>query len=153
MNKLDSLLTQYAESHQNRTNVRIHKVAVPTILFCILGLLWPVQPAGIPLACVASGGFLLFALSLDRPLAALLALELAAFNLALWQLYAHVPMGVGLAAVGTLFVLAWVLQFVGHHIEGKKPSFLNDLLFLLVGPLWTLHLLHAARATSTNTKP
>lgn len=139
MNTMESLLNKYAESHRHRTNVRIHQVAVPTILFCLLGLLWPAQVAGVPLACVASMGFLLFAWRLSRPLAGLLALELAAFQGALWQLYAHMPRGVVLVSLAAAFAAAWALQFVGHHIEGKRPSFFDDLQFLLVGPLWTLH--------------
>jgi uncharacterized membrane protein YGL010W len=38
-----------------------------------------------------------------------------------------------------VFVLAWIFQFVGHKIEGKKPSFLDDVKFLLIGPIWLLH--------------
>jgi len=38
-----------------------------------------------------------------------------------------------------LFVLAWIGQFIGHKIEGKKPSFFDDLKFLLIGPIWLLH--------------
>lgn len=39
----------------------------------------------------------------------------------------------------TLFILAWIGQFYGHHVEGKKPSFFQDLQFLLIGPLWVYY--------------
>jgi uncharacterized membrane protein YGL010W len=38
-----------------------------------------------------------------------------------------------------IFILAWVGQFIGHKIEGMKPSFFQDLQFLLVGPMWLMH--------------
>ena len=47
----------------------------------------------------------------------------------------------GLQAAG-VFVVAWVGQFVGHHIEGRRPSFFTDLKYLLIGPLWTLDKLY-----------
>ena len=131
MNTLDSLLGQYAASHQHPTNVRIHKVAVPCILFSLLGMLWP-------LSGVAAAALTLFTLGLSRRLAGLLTLELAAFHGVFWLLYAHLAAPHVRGALAGLFALAWVMQFVGHRIEGKRPAFLSDLLFLLIGPLWIL---------------
>ncbi|HEX5833376.1 MAG TPA: DUF962 domain-containing protein [Pyrinomonadaceae bacterium] len=37
-----------------------------------------------------------------------------------------------------LFVFGWILQFVGHAIEGNQPAFFKNPVYLLVGPLWLL---------------
>jgi uncharacterized membrane protein YGL010W len=83
----------------------------------------------------------------------------------IWYFRLSVPLGVGMIAVSVgmlaacevvadavplalwqtsliIFVLAWVGQFIGHKIEGKKPSFLKDLQFLLVGPMWLMHFIY-----------
>ncbi len=136
---LDRLFTQYETCHQHPTNVRLHKVAVPIILFCILGFLWPIRLADVHMGMVAAVGYLIYALRLDARLALGLGLELLAMGggvMLLQQAAGHYFVPVVLV----VFVAAWVMQFVGHRIEGKRPAFFQDLLFLLVGPLWTLHL-------------
>ena len=53
----------------------------------------------------------------------------------------RVGLGQKALAIG-VFVVAWIGQFIGHKIEGRRPSFLTDLVYLLVGPLWTLSKLY-----------
>jgi uncharacterized membrane protein YGL010W len=53
------------------------------------------------------------------------------------QRLAHLPWPLWLTSV-VIFVVAWIGQFVGHALEGKRPSFFKDLQFLLIGPLWLL---------------
>jgi len=142
-------LMLYGESHQHPVNIVIHKVCVPVIVFTVLGLLWCVPlPAAWRTLLVLNGvGYANFA-----TLAVLLGLVFY------WRL--STPMTVGMAvltftmllilglmekhAVDLLtlslaaFVLAWIGQFIGHKIEGQKPSFFRDLQFLLIGPAWTL---------------
>ena len=136
---LDQLFAQYEQCHQHPTNVRLHKIAVPIILFCVLGFLWPIHIANINVGMVAAVGYFIYALRLHARLALGLGLELLAMGsggMLLQQVAGHYFLPVVMA----IFLAAWAMQFVGHHIEGKKPAFLQDLLFLLVGPLWTLHL-------------
>jgi uncharacterized membrane protein YGL010W len=152
MRAIDKLLNEYGESHQNATNKLIHWICVPVIFWTIVALLWSVKlGVEIPsttyhlnLALVAlvavifyyiklsirlTIGMLLFAFACiattDR-----LENNLEAIHFPLW----------GLALI--LFVIAWILQFIGHNIEGKKPSFLKDLQFLLIGPAWLMHFIY-----------
>ncbi|MBV8660169.1 MAG: DUF962 domain-containing protein [Burkholderiales bacterium] len=147
MMTLNDWLTVYGESHQNPTNIAIHKICVPAIVFTALGMLWtipvPAALAAIPYANVATVVVvlaLLFYIRLSPVMAAGMAIMSGAFLLILEQMQlAHLPI---LAISIGLFVLAWIGQFYGHKVEGKKPSFFKDLQFLLIGPAWTLSWLY-----------
>ena len=149
MATLSALLAEYGESHQNPTNKLVHWVCVPLIMFSLLGLLWSVPvPAAIRnISPWLNWGTLVMAL-------ALLYYVRLSGRLALGMVLVWVAMAAGLRVVaGTaalplwticllIFALAWVGQFWGHKVEGKKPSFLKDLQFLLIGPLWLLHFVY-----------
>ncbi|MBB5017969.1 putative membrane protein YGL010W [Chitinivorax tropicus] len=152
---LQDWLARYGESHQHPINILIHKICVPTIVFTVFGLFWmlPVPDAirssismgGVGYGNLATVVFLLglgFYLRLSRPMAVGMALMCIA-NLALlgWLQLAGVDI---LQLSIVIFVLAWIGQFIGHAIEGKKPSFLQDLQFLLIAPAWTLAPLYRA---------
>lgn len=140
---IDRWFAHYSGDHRNDANQRIHVVAVPLILWSVVALLW----------CIPVPG------TLFRPgLWAALAMFFA------WAFYyrASRKLGIGMLLVfvamawltrwlhdtlGTMqllwlavavFVLAWIAQFVGHRFEGRKPSFLTDLTYLLIGPAWVL---------------
>lgn len=132
---IDQLLNQYAESHRNHVNELIHFVCVPVIVWTVLGLLWVAHPA---LALMASLLALAYYFSLSVSFAVGMSLMVAAMLAILYLLPAAsvLPMALG------LFVLAWIFQFIGHKIEGKKPSFFEDLRFLLIGPLFVLGFLY-----------
>ncbi len=144
MKKLSTYIDEYSESHQNKTNILIHKICVPLILFSILGILkaFPV-PESWPLWLDFSSLFLIFSFAYYglfkniRVIVALLGLVLP-----MLLILEMLKPKFFLLSV-TIFVLAWIGQFIGHKIEGKKPSFLKDLFFLFIGPIWTLHTLLA----------
>jgi uncharacterized membrane protein YGL010W len=138
-------LDDYGDSHRNRTNKALHWICVPVIAWCVLGLLWLLPfPAGIraayPLANWAGVAVLVAMLyyAVLSPRLALGALPL--LLLGLWSLdQVDRWNGVPLWAVCLfLFVIAWIGQFIGHAIEGKRPSFFKDVQFLMIGPLWLL---------------
>jgi uncharacterized membrane protein YGL010W len=132
---IDTLLEQYSESHRNPTNELIHFVCVPVIVFTLLGILWSIHPVLAVLACVAA---LVYYFKLSRPFAfgMLLMSALMLAVLALMPPMTVLPLSIA------IFVVAWIGQFIGHKIEGKKPSFLDDLRFLLIGPLFVLGFLY-----------
>lgn len=140
MRSIERLLLQYGESHQNKTNVLIHAIAVPSIYFVTLGLLWSVPVPdfiakfSVTWAHILAVPVLYYYFSLSGPIgAAMTLLTIACFggvNLLVW-----LNISVWKFCL-TLFVVMWILQFIGHKIEGKKPSFFEDLRFLLVGPAW-----------------
>ena len=132
---IDSLLARYSESHLNHTNELIHFICVPVIVFTLLGLLWSIHPLAAVAAVFAS---LAYYFQLSKPFALGMAL-MAALMLGLLSL---LPAQTVLPLSIAIFVLAWIGQFIGHKIEGKKPSFLEDLRFLLIGPLFVLSFLY-----------
>ncbi len=138
-------LDDYGMSHRNPTNKRLHWICVPVIVWCIIGLLWylPFPTAlqtAIPaanwgsLSVLAVLGYYAF-LSPPLALGALPVLLAMLWSIAALQRAVAVPLWSICAA---LFVLAWIGQFIGHAVEGKRPSFFKDLQFLLIGPLWLL---------------
>jgi uncharacterized membrane protein YGL010W len=127
----------YAVSHRNAANQVIHLVCVPAIFFATVafGYLVPLGPwPGVNLATVASIPVLLFYARLGWP-SFLTGLSWLLASLLLCQALQSIGAPLLLVAMAT-FVVAWVVQFVGHRIEGAKPSFIDDLLFLLIGPLF-----------------
>jgi uncharacterized membrane protein YGL010W len=134
MRKVDELFERYGESHRSRTNEAIHWVCVPLITWSVLAALWAVSPVA---AYVGIGLALAFYVWLS--------LAIAIGMLALFALMVSPLALLGtstLAVAAAVFVLAWIGQFIGHAIEGKKPSFFEDVKFLLVGPAWLLHLVY-----------
>lgn len=144
----DDWFALYGQSHRDPRNKAIHWVCVPVIAWTVVALLWSLPPAtaaqlpgvGWPVNwAVVVGGLVLawYLWRLGVALALGMALFLAACLALCAQVEAHAPWplwGVALAA----FAAAWVGQFHGHHLEGARPSFLQDLQFLLVGPAWLL---------------
>lgn len=147
MRTIQSLLSEYGESHQNPTNKLVHWVCVPVIFFCVVGLLYSVKlganlSTGTPLnlAMVALLPTVLYYARLSPTL----AVGMAFFSLfCLWVCQMIEASGFLLWQVSlVLFVLAWIGQFWGHKIEGKKPSFLKDVQFLLIGPAWLMSFIY-----------
>lgn len=148
MRKIEALLDEYGESHQNHTNKIVHWICVPVIVWAIMALLWSLPFPGV-LAVTPWLNWLTITLvlvflyyvklspTLSIGMAAFAAISLflirayeTAFALPLWQ-FALI-----------LFVLAWAGQFWGHKVEGKKPSFFKDIQFLLIGPAWLLSFIY-----------
>ena len=138
-------LDDYGDSHRNRTNKALHWICVPVIAWCVLGLLWALpfpQDLRAEHSAANWGGIaVLVALLYYATLSIRLALGTLPLLLAsLWSLdqLDHLD-GVPLWSICLfLFVVAWVGQFIGHAIEGKRPSFFKDIQFLMIGPLWLL---------------
>jgi uncharacterized membrane protein YGL010W len=138
-------LDDYGESHRNPTNKALHWICVPVIAWCVMGLLWLVPFPGalraMHPAANWAGVAVVAALLYYAALSPRLALGAAPlFLLALWSING-VAQSSALPLWGVcllLFVAAWIGQFIGHAVEGKRPSFFKDLQFLMIGPLWLL---------------
>ena len=146
MREIDSLLSTYGESHRNTTNKLIHWICVPAIMFSLLMLLFTIPfPGGREWWTNWAMVFLVFGWIYYARLSFSMFVGFLAIGLLmLWGimgLYAAVGNEAGKLAIVALciFVVAWIGQFIGHKIEGKKPSFLQDLQFLLIGPAWLMH--------------
>ena len=128
MTRIEPLFARYAESHRHPTNQAIHWVCVPLIMWSILAALWAWSP-------VAAGGIVLAAIVFYGWLSASLALGMLAVSVAMLATMPLFPSARALlASAGVVFVLAWIGQFVGHHIEGRRPAFADDITYLLIGP-------------------
>jgi uncharacterized membrane protein YGL010W len=144
MRSASDWLSEYGASHQNPTNKLLHFVCVPPIVLAVMGLLWsaPVPAAfaaaspWLNWATLLAAAALVYYLLLSPALAAGVLLTFAAL-LAITRALTLLPWPLWLTSL-VIFVVAWIGQFVGHAVEGKRPSFFKDLQFLLIGPLWLL---------------
>ena len=133
--EIDVLLAKYSESHLNHANEIIHFVCVPVIVFSLLGMIWWIHP-------VAAVAVSIAALAYYFKLAPAFAVGMLVMSALMLVLLGLMPQQAILPLSIAIFVLAWIGQFIGHKIEGKKPSFLDDLRFLLIGPLFVLSFLY-----------
>ncbi len=139
MRAVDAWLSEYGESHRHATNKLIHWICVPAIVWSVVALIWSIpSPADwLNWAIVTAVAAQLYYIKLSPKLSVGIGLFLlACLGLCLlveqqltWPLWQ-----VALA----VFVIAWIGQFIGHRIEGKKPSFFKDLVFLMIGPAWLM---------------
>jgi uncharacterized membrane protein YGL010W len=139
--EVDRWLGNYSEDHRNPTNILVHWICVPLILWSGVALLWIVPvPAMIGRSGLWAGVAMFFALTfylrLSRPLGFAMLIAFVALGAITEFLYRTLGPANLLWLAIAVFVAAWIAQFIGHKIEGKKPSFLTDIAYLLIGPAW-----------------
>ena len=139
--EVDRWLGNYSQDHRNPTNIGVHWICVPLILWSVIAFLWVVPvPSVLGRAGLWAGLAmflaLMFYLRLSRPLGFAMLATFVILGLITEALYRTLGANHLLWLAVVVFVLAWIAQFVGHKIEGKKPSFLTDLAYLLIGPAW-----------------
>jgi uncharacterized membrane protein YGL010W len=149
--KIQPLLDEYAESHQNVTNKKIHWVCVPIIFWSIIALFYAL-PMGFLVEKIGNHIFttwatvvLLFVVLYYARLSINLSLGMLIFSILCLMLSEFITRFVGIylpVLAIVVFIVAWIGQFYGHMLEGKKPSFLKDLQFLLIGPAWLMHFIY-----------
>ena len=141
MKSLVDQLAQYAEYHRDRRNIVTHFIGIPMIVLAVQVLLsrpaWPLGALPLTPALLATLAASVYYLLLDRPLGLLMAALLAA-GLALAGQIAALPTGAWLWWGIGLFVVGWAIQFVGHIYEGRKPAFVDDVVGLVIGPLFVV---------------
>jgi uncharacterized membrane protein YGL010W len=144
MRTVSDWLSEYSASHQNPTNKLLHWVCVPPIVLAVMGFLWSIPvpqalahlSAWLNWATLTAAAALLYYVALSWRLAAGVLLAFAVL-LGLTRALSALPVPLWLTSLA-IFGVAWIGQFVGHAIEGRRPSFFKDLQFLLIGPLWLL---------------
>ena len=140
---IDRWFESYSGDHRNATNQAIHVVAVPAILWSVIALLWCIPAPGTLFKPGIWAALPMFAAWLfyqrgSRALGTGMLLVFVALAALTWWLFETLGRGGLLALALSVFVVAWIAQFIGHRIEGRKPSFLTDLVYLLIGPAWVL---------------
>jgi uncharacterized membrane protein YGL010W len=144
MRTVEQWFGEYDESHRNPRNEMLHIICVPPIVLTVIGFLWsiPVPAAFVDVSpwlnwatiAIALSIVYYFSLSATLGLGAAIGLGIMAYIVSwldtlAWPLW---------ATCLVIFVIAWIGQFIGHAIEGKRPSFMKDIQFLLIGPIWLL---------------
>ncbi len=139
MKSIHLWLAEYSDSHRDPVNKRLHWLCVPPIVLSVFGFLRavPVGDALVNVATVTAVLTLVYYTLLSWRLMLGLVPVMAAV-LVLVEISHATLGGAHLPLMAAIFVLAWIGQFVGHRVEGKKPSFFKDVQFLMIGPLWLL---------------
>ena len=128
--RIDQLLAHYGESHQHPVNERIHFIAIPLIMLSLIGLIFCIHPW-------LAYGFMAASMVYYARLSSVFLAAMGVWSVLLLALV-HAMGDARLLLCVAIFVGAWVLQFIGHKLEGKKPSFFEDVQYLWVGPLFVL---------------
>ncbi len=139
MRNLEQQITQYAAYHRDRRNIITHFVGVPMIVFSMVLALVPWSVGGVNVALIALAIATIYYVILDRALG--VAMLMFLFTCYLIAIYINARVGhagivMGVAAL--LFIVGWVIQFVGHKYEGMKPAFTDDIMGLVIGPLFIM---------------
>lgn len=141
MKSLVDHLSQYAAYHRDPRNIASHFVGIPLIFVAVAVLLsrpgWPVGAVLVTPALLVAMASAWFYLRLELRLGVLMTVLL---GLAVWlgQVLAMQSTLIWLSSGLGMFVVGWVIQFVGHYYEGRKPAFVDDLTGLIVGPLFVV---------------
>ena len=141
----DQWFAEYGDSHQDHTNELIHWICVPLIFFSVLGFVWSIPAPEVLAEGVPGFNWALVAIFAATVFYVRLSPRLSAGLLFFMAICYCIIVAIELSDVfpvwkicAVIFVLAWIGQFIGHKIEGKKPSFFKDLVFLLIGPAWLM---------------
>jgi uncharacterized membrane protein YGL010W len=143
MRTAEEWFSSYGRDHQHPVNRAIHWVCVPAILWAVIAVLWTIpvpgalSPPGV-WSWLAMTFALVFYFRMSRSLGFVMLALFALLFVLTDFLYGSLGSRALLALAGIVFVAAWVGQFVGHIYEGKRPSFLTDLSYLMVGPAWLM---------------
>ena len=146
MRKVDILFSAYGVSHQNHQNQLIHYICVPLIFWSILGLISLISTpcfyvpylGNISVASIVAILFVnIYYFTLHWKMATVMLFVLLFFEKIIEMIHQYFQNQSWMIFL-FVFILSWIFQFIGHEIEGKKPSFLMDIQFLLIGPLWVL---------------
>jgi len=128
--QVDRLLAHYGESHRNPKNELIHFIAIPLIMLSLLGMIFTLHP-------YAAYAFIGASMVYYARLSLVFFVTMILWSAILLALV-HAMGEIVLPLSAAIFVGAWILQFIGHKLEGKKPSFFEDIQYLWVGPLFVL---------------
>ena len=143
MRTMQDWIDSYSADHRNPTNQIFHWFCVPPIVWTVIALLWAIP---VPFAALRPGSWAVLVMvlafywywkrshRLALGLLAVFAVLGLLTNFLYWRLGAR---ELAWWAVG-VFVVAWIGQFIGHQYEGRRPSFLTDLSYLLIGPAWMM---------------
>tara|TARA_Y100000768_G_scaffold244250_1_gene185136 strand:- start:821 stop:1282 length:462 start_codon:yes stop_codon:yes gene_type:complete len=142
MSNVNEWNEEYAKYHKNKTNKIIHWICIPLIMFSLLGLLSLMTLFTFNSVTISAlWFFIIFAIGYYVKLSKSLALGMTIISICFIyfiELINENFLNQRFEIFLSIFIISWIGQFIGHKIEGKKPAFVKDLQFLLIGPLWLL---------------
>lgn len=146
MANIHELFKEYGESHQNSTNKLLHWACIPLIMLSLIGLLWSIPSPDFFKSIGLNWGtlFLTFAMVYYFMLSPIIAVGMFIVSILLIIMNISIANAVNHSLLNhfyvsiAIFIVSWIGQLIGHKIEGKKPSFLKDIQFFLIGPAWFL---------------
>ena len=146
MRRIDALLTEYSASHRHPINKLVHWIFVPLIFFSTVGLLWSIPCPWdanrfINWATLAMVPVAVYYVMLSASLTVGMLIWMAVFAVGADLLDTGVDAPLWLISM-VIFVVSWIFQFLGHKVEGRSPSFLRNMQFLLIGPVWLMHFVY-----------
>ena len=150
MKSINVWLDEYGESHKNSTNKKIHWFCVPAIMFSFIGFLVSIPHSYFPAiygdlklnwGILITICLVIYYFKLSKKMAYGMSLIGFLLNVGNYILNIYLSYDLWVFSL-SLFIVAWIGQFIGHKIEGKKPSFLEDIEFLLIGPAWLLSFIY-----------
>jgi uncharacterized membrane protein YGL010W len=141
-------LSEYGQSHADRTNKLLHWICVPLIVLALMGMLWSIPVPEVfgavspwlNWATVSAALALVYYLMLSVRLAVGTAIAFAVL-FAIMNALSELRWPLWTTSL-VIFVAAWIGQFIGHAIEGKRPSIFRDIQFSLIAPLWLVAALY-----------
>jgi uncharacterized membrane protein YGL010W len=141
MRSINDWFASYAADHRNPANRAIHWVCVPVIMWAVIAALWTVPVITVWMkpgfwSAVAMFAAFLFYHRLSRKLGLAMVLVFVISGVIAWALYGALGPRNLLILAAVLFVAAWIGQFIGHAIEGRRPAFFDNIVQLLIGPAW-----------------
>ena len=145
MKSISQWLGEYGESHQNPTNKMVHFVCVPAIFFSIVGFFYCVKLPALSCCTLTLAHIALILVAIYYMLLSVpLAIGMGLYSILCLLLCRVIEQATShlFVVCAVIFVIAWVIQFWGHSVEGKKPSFLKDIQFLMIGPAWIMSFLY-----------
>ena len=139
-------INSYGESHQNPTNKKIHWICVPLIMFSLLGLLSLVKFQISNFEINLSHILIVLAWGFYLRLSIIISIGMFIVSVVQLLIIHYLEINLSILSIvylhSGIFILSWIGQFIGHKIEGEKPSFFEDLQFLLIGPSWLLSFIY-----------
>ena len=136
------LFREYASYHADRRNQLCHALGIPLIVLGILGVTHPVRLGPLDLAAVLAIALLIYYAAIDVRGAVISLVVFAILYFVAIRLSWQVSLGA--------FIFGWGFQFLGHKLEGTKPKFFENLIYLLIGPLYVLEEVLGSKVTTTS---
>jgi len=135
-------LAMYSAYHRDGRNQATHHIGVPMIVFSLLVLTSTVPLATLEVGRVTLGavliGVLLLYYIVNAPLIGTIAALIYGALLYFAEVMALEGTVFAVKSFAVLFIVGWVIQFMGHVFEGRKPALFDNLTQVFIAPAFLI---------------